>query len=281
MLMHNDSLDTDNVLVTTVVEPEIHPGLHKHNIGVRRQPEMRIDNAQVKPEEHTKVPHLHLEDKEHFIKKKSEGREMPEQLENFGVSAPHVAQQTKTIHQQRSELQMKVEEVFDEAAKTVKEDKKIEGDRRTCNDATALLSATENEDVIEKASLPTKKKYLCKKCMRSFDSSSNLTSHVRCYLEKNEQIRCQFCEKRFKRRNDLERHKYTYHFQFKLACSGIVDGRSWGCGMVYSRRDALVKHWNGRGKKCITSFQTLQQLPNNINLKDVRKKAMKNLTQPR
>lgn len=121
--------------------------------------------------------------------------------------------------------------------------------------------------------------FICKKCKRSFESSSNLTSHIRCHLDENEQICCQFCDKKFKRRNDLERHKFTHHYKLKLLCNGEINGEKWGCDMQYSRRDALVKHWNGRGKKCLNHFKELNNLPDSINIKELRRRALRNITQ--
>ncbi|KAG0686397.1 hypothetical protein C6P40_004208 [Pichia californica] len=124
-----------------------------------------------------------------------------------------------------------------------------------------------------------KKKHTCTTCNQSFHSSSNLTSHIRCHLEEEKQICCQFCDKKFKRRNDLERHKFTHHLKLKLFCNGFVDGNEWGCGMQYSRRDALIKHWNGRGKKCIHKFKQLRGLPEKMDIKEVRVFALNNITQ--
>lgn len=281
-----DSLDTDHLLDNAVLEPMIHTEPSNSIIDFGRGPAelthakegsgIRIDVAPLKLGVHNRGSHVKLENKD-FIKEKDREREMAEKIQTVDARSQHLVQQIQPIQQQKFEPQLKVKEPSDEKGETEKGTKGVQDDDETENGVTA----TERKDIKEKTFLPAVKKYFCKMCLRSFDSNSNLTSHFRCHLDKNEQVRCQFCEKYFKRRNDLERHKYTHHFKLKLVCSGSVDDETWGCGMVYSRRDALVKHWNGRGKKCLHSFQTLQRLSESMGLKDLRREALENISQPR
>lgn len=283
---HIGSLNMDYVLDNAVVEPKMHTEPSNSVIDLGRGPtdlvhakvgpRMRIDVAHLKLGVHNRRSHVQLENTG-FIKDEDREREMAEKIQTFDARAKHLVQQTQHIQQQQFEPQVKVKEASDERGMTGKGAGEVQKSDETENVATVNTW----KDVKKKDFLPAAKQYLCKKCLRSFNSNSNLTSHLRCHLDKNEQVGCQFCEKYFKRRNDLERHKYTHHFKLKLVCSGTVDGEIWGCGMVYSRRDALVKHWNGRGKKCLHSFQTLQRLPERMDLKDLRRMALENITQPR
>lgn len=127
--------------------------------------------------------------------------------------------------------------------------------------------------------LLVKKLFICSQCNKNFLTISNLTSHSRCHLNKEDQIPCDYCNKFFKRRNDLERHKETHHFKLKLICKGIVNNLEWGCGISYSRKDALVKHWNGKGVQCLNSFKYARNLNDNIPIKNLRKEAFDNINE--
>jgi len=125
----------------------------------------------------------------------------------------------------------------------------------------------------------TQSRNQCNICGKFFPSTSNLTSHLRCHLLKEDQIPCKICGSSFKRNHDLERHIETHHFKLRITCGGVKNGQNWGCRMSYSRKDALVKHWNGKGEICLNEFRNIMQHKyiRRLSMKELRKEAFESI----
>lgn len=153
---------------------------------------------------------------------------------------------------------------------------------RYCYNTLEPISNLQNNSKMDcnKSNLNIPTLFSCPNCDRKFHSLSNLTSHSRCHLSENLMIKCSLCPLKFKRKNDLIRHYESNHLKFKILCCGEYNDLPWGCKMKYSRRDALVKHWNGRGLHCLLQFRRLLgDVDNNLSLKDLRRLALENVFQ--
>ncbi|XP_033207787.1 zinc finger protein 85-like [Belonocnema kinseyi] len=65
------------------------------------------------------------------------------------------------------------------------------------------------------------KKYKCKKCARSYAQKRSLSSHQKYECDVIPQFQCQFCSKRFKRRNAIRSHVDFVHLKKNLQTKNI------------------------------------------------------------
>jgi hypothetical protein len=57
---------------------------------------------------------------------------------------------------------------------------------------------------------------------------------------------CTSCQKSFRCRPNLMRHRAAVHDRRRLTCGGTLrDGQAWGCGKSYCRADGLARHLKG------------------------------------
>ena len=88
----------------------------------------------------------------------------------------------------------------------------------------------------------------------------------------NKRFKCDLCPQTFSKAQDAHRHAKHKHLGIKFVCCGVpyeerlkytlfydtiitMDGTPWigGCGAIYSRQDALLRHLReGKGSKCTT-----------------------------
>lgn len=120
--------------------------------------------------------------------------------------------------------------------------------------------------------------YKCEVCLKTCKTVSNLTSHSKCHILESDMICCFVCERKFKRKNDLERHMDTQHRRKKYFCLGRVNDVEWGCGMKYSRTDALIKHWKCKGRPCFDYFKSISEINGSkYTERELKKLALQNI----
>lgn len=97
-----------------------------------------------------------------------------------------------------------------------------------------------------------KTSFSCDLCSRYFTRASTLAEHVRTHTGERP-FACDFCDQRFARVKDCQRHEAIHTRRDTFACNGVLDsGMEWGCGKMYTRADALARHFNSSlGQNCL------------------------------
>jgi hypothetical protein len=106
---------------------------------------------------------------------------------------------------------------------------------------------------------PSKFKFKCDKCEKSFTRSPTLQEHRRSHNDERPWS-CQLCPKRFVRVKDRNRHQAVQHAEKKIECGMSIRWRGeileWGCHQRFARDDGLISHLRTeKGWKCIQTFQ--------------------------
>jgi len=86
-------------------------------------------------------------------------------------------------------------------------------------------------DAVPKLSMPRLRYFKCPTCNNPFSSEYRLSEHLR-KSHASVQFICTYCNKGFKLKKDLSRHRLV-HKPEKLACA---------CGKKYARHDGLLRH---------------------------------------
>jgi hypothetical protein len=103
---------------------------------------------------------------------------------------------------------------------------------------------------------PSKFRFKCDRCDKSFTRSTTLREHVRSH-NNIRSYACQLCPKGFVRFKDRNRHEALQHAQKKIECglsiqtpAGVV--WEWGCHQRFAREDGLISHLRTeKGQRCL------------------------------
>ncbi|KAN0104092.1 hypothetical protein V8E51_009837 [Hyaloscypha variabilis] len=105
---------------------------------------------------------------------------------------------------------------------------------------------------------PSKFRFKCDRCEKSFTRSTTLQEHRRSHNDERRWA-CQHCEKRFVRLKDCKRHESLQHSPKTIECgrSFWLAGEEWrwGCHQRFTREDGLASHLRAeKGQKCLQIF---------------------------
>ena len=105
---------------------------------------------------------------------------------------------------------------------------------------------------------PSKFRFKCDRCEKSFTRSTTLQEHRRSHNDERRWA-CQHCEKRFVRLKDCKRHESLQHAPKTIECgrSFWLEGEEWqwGCHQRFTRQDGLISHLRAeKGQKCLQPF---------------------------
>jgi len=103
---------------------------------------------------------------------------------------------------------------------------------------------------------PSKFKFKCNTCDKSFTRSTTLQEHRRSHNNERRWA-CQLCPKHFVRLKDRNRHEERQHTQKKIECGVSIQSRAgvvweWGCHQRFAREDGLISHLRTeKGRRCL------------------------------
>jgi hypothetical protein len=108
---------------------------------------------------------------------------------------------------------------------------------------------------------PSKFRFKCDICDKSFTRSTTLQEHRRSHNNERRWA-CQLCPTRFVRLKDRNRHEALQHAQKKIECgisiqtpAGVV--WEWGCHQRFAREDGLISHLRTeKGRRCLEPLLT-------------------------
>ncbi|KAH8760167.1 hypothetical protein BGZ57DRAFT_611438 [Hyaloscypha finlandica] len=103
---------------------------------------------------------------------------------------------------------------------------------------------------------PSKFKFKCNTCDKSFTRSTTLQEHRRSHNNERRWA-CQLCPKHFVRLKDRKRHEERQHTQKKIECGVSIQSPAgvvweWGCHQRFAREDGLISHLRTeKGRRCL------------------------------
>lgn len=94
------------------------------------------------------------------------------------------------------------------------------------------------------------RKFQCPDCSSSFTRATNLRAHRRAHANERPFF-CTVCNECFVRQNDKKRHERIHSVPMYICGGQLEDGRTWGCGQRFGRKDAMEAHFRTEiGERC-------------------------------
>jgi uncharacterized Zn-finger protein len=103
---------------------------------------------------------------------------------------------------------------------------------------------------------PSKFRFKCDRCDKSFTRSTTLREHRRSHSN-DRPWACQLCPTRFVRLKDRNRHEALQHAQKRIECGISIQSPAgelweWGCHQRFAREDGLISHLRTeKGLRCL------------------------------
>ncbi len=112
--------------------------------------------------------------------------------------------------------------------------------------------------VVGRSSRSVDRRFTCRTCGKSYTRKNNLIAHKQSARASQKMYHCEKCDRYFKRKFDFTRHNTEQHTsrEKRFVCSGkLPDGKVWGCGRRFFRKDQLKSHLRAAraGATCLKS----------------------------